>query len=171
MLNIHKLQLRALEKKDLDVLYQSENDTSLWKYADRTEFYSANLLEQFIEKQHLSIYQTKQKRFVISSVEVSSYGFIDLFDFDPIARKAGIGLLVFEEYRNKGVATQALILLEKYVKEFLSLHQLYANVTTDNRISVRLFENMKYRQVGTKKDWRFFQGKFHDEILFQKIFL
>lgn len=171
MLNTHKLQLRALEKKDLELLYQSENDTSLWKYADRTEFYSENLLEQFIEKQHLDIYQTKQKRFVITSFEVSSYGFVDLFDFDPIARKAGVGLLVFEKYRNSGVATQSLILLEEYVKKFLNLHQLYANVTVENKISIRLFEKVKYRRVGTKKDWRFFHGKFYDEILFQKIFL
>ena len=38
--NIH---LRALEPEDLDILYHSENDSSLWQYGSTLVPYSVNI--------------------------------------------------------------------------------------------------------------------------------
>jgi diamine N-acetyltransferase len=49
------------------------------------------------------------------------------------------------------------------------LHQLYANITSDNMQSISLFKKHNFFKVGLKKDWILSKGKFKDEVLFQLI--
>ena len=39
----------------------------------------------------------------------------------------------------------------------------------DNKISLNLFKKMGYVEIGIKKDWNYIEGKYKDEVLFQKI--
>ena len=82
--------LRALEPEDLEVLLQLENDSSLWKYSNRTEPFSRDLLQKYIDQQHQDIFEVKQKRFVVSYPDQTPIGFVDLFDFEPLHRRAGM---------------------------------------------------------------------------------
>ncbi|PQJ19881.1 GNAT family N-acetyltransferase, partial [Tenacibaculum sp. SG-28] len=94
---------------------------------------------------------------------------IDLFDFSPKHKRAGIGILITPEYQGKGFASEALDLLIPYSFEHLDLHQLYANVSADNTASLSLFKKKNFLPIGIKKDWIFSKGIFKDEILFQLI--
>ena len=60
-------------------------------------------------------------------------------------------------------------LIENYAKERLQLHQLYAHVAAENQYSIQLFESQNFFLVGKKKDWNFYEGQFHDELIYQKI--
>jgi diamine N-acetyltransferase len=46
---------------------------------------------------------------------------------------------------------------------------MYANISSSNAKSILLFEKNGYINVGLKKDWIFYNNKFNDELLFQKI--
>ena len=94
---------------------------------------------------------------------------IDLFDFDSINHRAGIGLVIMNSHRNKGYALESVKLIEDISKKDLQIHQLYANVGMDNKISLNLFKKMGYVEIGIKKDWNYIEGKYKDEVLFQKI--
>jgi len=94
-------------------------------------------------------------------------GFVDLFDFEPKHRRAGVGIFVLNAYRTKRVATKALQLMHAYVKEHLNLKNLYANIAKENSISIKLFAAAGYLEIGIKKDWNFYQGCFHDELFYQ----
>lgn len=94
---------------------------------------------------------------------------IDLFDFNPQHKRAGIGILIHPDFQKKGFASEALSLLIGYAFAHLDLHQLYANITTDNSKSISLFTKHKFEKVGVKKDWILTEGKFKDEISFQLI--
>ena len=48
-MNVDKISLRALEPSDIEVLLKIENDDRYWKYANRTEPYSRNLLQKYID--------------------------------------------------------------------------------------------------------------------------
>jgi diamine N-acetyltransferase len=98
-----------------------------------------------------------------------SYGFIDLFDYDHISRRAGIGIVIFERFRSKGFGSLSLKLIEEHVLNHVPIHQLYANISSDNFESISLFKKNGYCRVGIKKDWVFYKNKFNDVILFQKI--
>jgi diamine N-acetyltransferase len=169
-MNLDELHLRALEPEDLAVLEQVENDTVYWNHSNQTEPFSLYTLKQYIKQQSQDIFEVRQKRFVISDAQKSVLGFIDLFDFEPLHRRAGVGIFVLSSYRTKGVASKALLLLHDYIKEHLNLKNLYANITKENSSSIKLFTALGYTQIGVKKDWNFYQGSFHDELLFQKSF-
>ena len=166
-MNLEGLYLRALEPDDLAVLEQVENDTVYWSYSNQTEPFSLYTLKQYITQQSQDIFEVRQKRFVISDAQKSVLGFIDLFDFEPIHRRAGVGIFVLNAYRTKGVATKALQLIHAYVKEHLNLKNLYANISMENSSSIKLFAGAGYVEIGIKKDWNFYQGCFHDELLYQ----
>ena len=163
-----KLRLRALEPSDLEIMYDIENDKSLWVYSNTSSPFSKHTLKKFIEKSHLDILEHRQVRLVIYD-DCTSYGFIDLFDYDHISRKAGVGIVIFERFRSKGIGSLSLKLIEEYVLSHVPIHQLYANISSNNIESISLFKKNGYCEVGTKKDWIFYNNKFNDEVLFQKI--
>jgi diamine N-acetyltransferase len=153
------VQLRALEPEDLDLLYQWENNPSVWLVSGTFAPFSRFMLQKYLEDSHLDIYQTRQLRLMIGVVGDSedngkTVGAIDLFDFDPYHHRAGIGVLIADTAdRNKGYASSALNLLIHYTFNVLSLHQLYCNIDTDNQISFQLFKKFGFEIVGEKKEW------------------
>ena len=163
-----KLRLRALEPSDLEMIYVIENDKSLWIYSNTSSPFSKHTLKNFIENSHLDILDHKQSRLVIYD-NLNSYGFIDLFDYDHISRRAGIGIVIFERFRSKGIGSLSLKLIEEYVLSHVPIHQLYANISSNNFESISLFKKNGYCKVGLKKDWVFYNNKFNDQLLFQKI--
>jgi len=97
-------------------------------------------------------------------------GLIDLFDFDPKNKRAGVGIIIQDENdRHSGYGKEALGLVIGYAFNQLQLHQLYANISTENSASLTLFTTFGFEKIGVKKDWNFTRNRFHDEALFQLI--
>ena len=185
------ISLRAVEMGDLDLLYKWENDHTIWHLSNTITPYSKYVLEQYILSSHQDIFTNKQLRLMIdmknevrsqkSEVRLQTnqpttnkeqritIGSIDLFDFEPIHKRAGVGILIDNEYRNKGLASEALEILMDYCFKILNLRQLYCNISTDNEISLKLFQKHKFEIVGIKKDWLFIKNKWVDEMLLQRI--
>ncbi|QCX00288.1 GNAT family N-acetyltransferase [Aggregatimonas sangjinii] len=162
--------LRALEMADLNFLYELENDSSIWEISGTVTPYSKHVLRKYLENAHRDIYDVKQLRLVICLAGGQVVGLIDLFDFDPKNRRAGIGIVIMKgDERDKGVGGEALTLLMHYAFSTLDVRQLYANVGVGNMAAVHLFKKLGFTQAGVKKDWIFSEGEFTDEILFQKI--
>ena len=165
-----KIYLRALEPKDLEFLYQLENNMEVWEISGTVTPYSKNVLQFYLENAHRDIYDVKQLRLVICSQDKEPLGLIDLFDFDPKNKRAGLGIVIVDEKnRNKGIGAESIGLLCNYAFEVLDLKQLYANILEENRGSIHLFEKMGFKSVGVKKDWIFSNGQYKNEILFQKL--
>jgi len=173
MINQKQIILRALEPGDIDLLYKWENDKQFWQISDTIAPFSKFILQKYLDNSHLDIYQAKQLRLMIDLTEEDNrqtVGAIDLFDFNPIHLRAGVGILIGgKEDRNKGVATFALRELIHYAFSILNLHQLYCNIQAENKISLSLFEKAGFVIVGTKKDWLKSHNGFKDEVLLQLI--
>ncbi|MFS4492093.1 GNAT family N-acetyltransferase [Maribacter sp. 2308TA10-17] len=165
-----QIYLRALEPKDLDFLYELENNTSIWEISGTTTPYSKNVLQLYLDNAHRDIYDVKQLRLCICDLKDSVLGLIDLFDFDPKNNRAGLGIVIQDSSnRNKGVGVEAIDLLCDYAFSVLNLRQLFVNVSESNDISIHVFEKLGFERVGVKKDWIFTEGVYKNEILFQKI--
>jgi len=165
------IYLRALEPEDLDFIYLIENDETIWEVSNTQTPYSKFLIRQYLENAHQDIYEAKQLRLAIcenSSTQV--IGLIDLFDFDPVNLRAGIGIVIKNEmHRGKGFGKEALALLVNYSFKQLQLHQLYANIGMQNEPSLNLFVTFGFQKIGVKKDWIYRNNSFHDEAIFQLI--
>ena len=161
--------LRALELEDIDYLFSIENNEKYWSISDSQIPFSKYLLNRYLKNSDMDIYEAKQLRLVITDFKNITIGLIDLFDIDFKNNRAGVAIIINENMRNKGFAKEALEMLIKYSKTHLSLHQLYCNILEDNTHSVNLFKSVQFKEVGLKKDWIKFDGKYKNEMLLQLI--
>lgn len=163
-------RLRALEPEDLDVMYGWENDTDIWRVSGTTAPFSRHVLSRLIEEQQFDIYATRQMRLVIEdAANQEAVGAVDIFEFDPHNRRAGVGIIVSPPYRQRGFALDALRALERYAGQTLHMHQLWCSVTEDNTASLALFTRAGYEQCGRRREWLLTTDGAKDEILMQKI--
>ncbi len=165
-----KMNLRAIEPEDLEFLFEIENNEAIWEVSHTQVPFSKYVLKQYLENAHLDIFETKQIRLLIEEKNTKNrMGMVDLFDFNPQHRRAGIGILVHPKFQKKGVASIALEMIIRYAFSQLNLHQLYANIITNNKQSISLFKKNNFVMVGEKKDWILSNGAFKNEFLFQLI--
>jgi diamine N-acetyltransferase len=163
------ITLRAVEPEDLELLYKWENDNRYWIISNTVTPFSKYTLKRYIENSHKNIYMTGQLRLMIDHPKSgSTIGTIDVFDFDPFHKRAGLGILIADEkFRQKGYASMALKCLIDYCFKTLQLHQLYCNILSSNTESIDLFRKHGFTEIGIKKDWIKGSTGFIDEHMFQ----
>jgi diamine N-acetyltransferase len=169
-LESENILLRALEPEDLDVLYQWENDSELWKFGSTLTPYSKFALRDYLSNSLQDIFHSRQLRLMIVRKEdAKSIGTTDLYEYDPLNHRAGMGILLDAAYRRKGLGTEALRLCETYAFRFLHLKQLYAYVPASNTPSVKLFNRCGYELSGTLKSWLKTENGFEDVYFMQLV--
>lgn len=163
--------MRAPEPADVDFLYRWENNTSLWRVSNTIAPFSRFAIEQYVFNAGNDIFATRQLRLIICLADKNDtpIGAIDLFDFDPHNSRAGIGIVIIDEFRNLGYATEALSVLMDYCFLLLGIHQLYCNISDDNTFSIKLFEDAGFINTGRKQAWIKDGNTWKDELIFQKI--
>ena len=171
---ITSIILRAVEPEDLELLYLWENDRTVWQVSNTLVPFSRYQLKRYIESDPSDIHAHKQLRMMIDCREtgkpVHTVGSIDLFDFDPIHQRAGLGILIASaDDRRKGYACEAILQMIDYCRNVLFLHQLYCNIAASNTASIHLFKKAGFEITGTKKDWLRTENGWEDEFLLQLI--
>lgn len=171
MLTSNSIKLRALEPYDIDLLFEWENDFELWKVSNTLTPFSRETIKSYLDSIHLDIFQTKQLRLMIDTHDEpqKTVGMIDLFDFDFYNSRAGVGIMVHKNHRQKGYADDALKIISNYSFNFLNLHQLYCSISEKNKPSIKLFKNNGFEVIGVKKDWLFNNDEYEDVFFMQKI--
>lgn len=191
------IRLRAVEPEDAERLYRWENDPAVWAVSGTTEPFSREQIRQFIERQLQGgdLFRTGQLRLMIETRGASegageacknregageetgaasqpsrTVGTVDLFEYDPLHGRAGLGILIYgPENLRRGYARDAVETLCRYARERLRMHQLWCSVTADNTASLELFRKAGFIEAGTRRDWLWSPEGYLDEILFQKI--
>lgn len=159
------VKLRALEPSDLDILYSWENDDRVWFSSSNTRPVSKQTLQFFIDSIN-DIYTDKQVRLVIEH-ENTPVGCVDLFDFEPLHQRAGVGIMIDENHEGKSLAHEALKELQNYAFNQLGLHQLYCNVSQNNKRSIHLFNRSGFMHTATRKEWVKEGKNWYDQFIFQ----
>ena len=120
-----RIYLRAVEPEDMDIMYEMENDPSMWDISNFTVPYSRYVLRQYIEGSQCDVFADKQLRLMmVRKSDQCILGTIDITDFVPLHSRGEVGIAVHKDYRQQGYATDALKLLCEYAFDFLSLSQL-----------------------------------------------
>lgn len=167
------LQLRATEPADIDIIFRWENDTRIWHLGNTLAPYSRFAIEQFVLNTDNDIFATRQLRLMIdwhtAPEKLTTIGSIDLYDFDPLNKRAGIGILIDEPYRRQGFALESLQLLVDYCFNTLNLHQVYCAIEETNTESINLFTKAGFTGCGIRREWLFRGGNWINELAFQLI--
>lgn len=165
------IKLRALEPDDIDLIYTWENNTEIWKVSGTLIPYSYQKLKNFILNTTNDIFIDKQLRLIIETKqENKTVGCVDLFNFNPLHQRAGIGILINNKNdRQKKYAHNALQLIIDYAFNHLLIHSLYCDIQENNIKSINLFKKNHFIQTGTKKQWEKTSTGWNDMLFFQLI--
>lgn len=132
---------------------------------------SRHTLRRFLDEQRFDLYAARQLRLVVETLDGRAVGLVDLFEFEPVDLRAGIGILIHGAGdRGRGFASDALDVLCRYARQVLGLHQLWCSVAPDNAASLTLFRRAGFVECGRKREWRRTPDGWADELLLQKIF-
>lgn len=165
-------RLRAVEPGDIDRMYAWENDPNIWHVSGTTTPFSRRQIELFVERQQTAdIFATGQLRLIIETLDQPQpLGTLDLFEFDPINLRVGVGILIHDPaQRRHGYAADVIQTLCLYARDTLRLHQIWCSIAADNTPSRQLFLSAGFEPCGTRRDWIWQGNGYSDEVLMQKI--
>jgi len=160
------IALRALEPRDLDLLYNVENDSDLWQFSSCRAPLSRHDLEVYInnyDRDPLRAGQIRLMAFRKNNDE--TIGIFDLYDIDPRCRTAMVAALILPQYRGKGYALQALNQMRIYAVNVLGLRHLGAEISCNNTAARKLFEKAGYTMCGTLSGWWHEKGEIYSDLL------
>lgn len=164
-------RLRAPEPEDLDVLFNMENDSSIWMVSGNAVPYSRYQIKKYIQQSQHDFYTDRQIRFMIErEADNVVMGTVDLTDIDPYNGRAEVGIALLSEYRGQGIASAALKTVLGYAKRVLRLRQLFCLVPADNETSVKLFASNGFGESGRLQQWLVHEESYSDVLILQKFF-
>lgn len=100
--------------------------------------------------------------------EARAVGCIDLYNYDPLNRRAAVGIMVATEHRRQGCGLAMLHALQELASTTYRLHTLYADIAAPNAASIALFRKAGYMECGRFKDWLSVDDRYIDTIRMQK---
>ncbi|MBR1514427.1 MAG: GNAT family N-acetyltransferase [Bacteroidales bacterium] len=163
------IALRCAEPEDAKQIYAWENDRDIWRVSGTHAPYSRFQIEQFLLSDN-DLAANKQLRLMIDLTETGqSIGCIDIFDYDALNSRAGLGILIDKAFRRQGYAKAALALCVEYLFHDLMLHQVYCSIDETNTESQQLFLSQGFALCGRRKGWIKTPEGFIDELEYQKM--
>lgn len=165
----NELRLRAPEPEDLEVMYEMENNPAMWAVSCTTVPYSRFMLRQYLEQATGDIYTDKQVRLMVERVtDGQVVGCVDLTNYEPMHRRAEIGMAVSTAHQGQGIGGQALRMLCNYAFAHLHLHQLVAYIPADNEPCLQMFRREGFTRHLPLQDWLAMpDGSYKDAVLVQ----
>lgn len=101
--------------------------------------------------------------------EDTAVGCIELYNYDPVNRRAAVGIVVSNEYRHRGYGHAMIESLTQFCRANFSLHQLYADIAVTNAPSIHIFQQAGFQQCAVMRDWVMRNEKWIDTYRYQII--
>lgn len=163
------ISLRVAEPEDARQIYAWENDRGLWRVSETSTPLSLFQIEQFLLGNSDLVTNRQLRLMIVMQGTEQPIGCIDLFDYQPIHNRIGLGILIDESYRGKGLASKAIALCLDYLFNDVMVHQVHCLVDESNTVSQQLFKGLGFIPVGTVNDWIKTPQGYLNAILYQKI--
>jgi ribosomal-protein-alanine N-acetyltransferase len=135
-----KIQLREVDEKDCDILFNWANDKDV-----RQNSFSC---EKIMYENHLLWFETKIHndnccKFILMDGMVN----IGMTYLDVVDGVGKISYSISRDFRGKGYGTIIIEKLEEKIKECeLGIHELYAEVKYKNMASQKIFKKLGYKE-------------------------
>jgi diamine N-acetyltransferase len=170
MIKGEKLLFRAPEPEDLPLIYTWENDPEVRAVSHLKVPVSAFAVEQYILNYSRDPFDSGELRLMaVQQSDGQVVGHLDLFEIDPLNRRAGVGILVDSRFRGQGYALEMIAMVSEWVRKALDLHQLWCTVGINNHDSIKLFLKAGFKQTGIRQGWIRSEGEWEDEVFLQRI--
>ena len=162
------IYLRALEPEDATLIFMWENDSNLWQYGNAQAPLSLHQIRQYIDNYTDDVFANRQLRLMICHGDMA-VGTIDLYELDPIHRRAGVGIMVAQEHQHEGIAKLALEAFARYAEDRLGLHQLWCVCAVNNIPAIATFKSAGFTISSKLRSWIRIGHSYTDAFILQKL--
>lgn len=161
MLKGESVRLRPVRRADLDQLYGFHADIE-----NRGEFFPRGILGQPVfdrQFEENGFWGKDEGTLVIEGLDDQILGHVEFFKTVNYLDEYELSYQVYSlEHRGKGVASQAVNLLVRYLFETKRSNRIRLMIHPDNAASRRLAEKCGFRHEGTARGAWFNGGRHHD---------
>ncbi len=165
MLKGKLVNLRAVEKKDLEEIMKWVNDREVTKYLSAFLYPVSRAEEEKFLERAMSHNDT-EKNLVMETKEGDYIGQISLHKIDWKNRNAELGIVIGnKEYWGKGYGTDAIKILLNHAFNQMNLYKVYLRVFDYNQRAIRCYEKCGFKEEGRVSKGQFYDGKYYDIIL------
>jgi diamine N-acetyltransferase len=166
MIQGKRVYLRALEREDLKVLHEMQNDEEVmsWSRSKPDHMVSMEALEKEYEEE-LKNENTLRRTFVIvykKSGKVA--GWASLRWWKQFHTTADFGIAMKKEFRGKGIGTEVLGLLSRIAFEQYNMHKVELFTRPDNHAMIHAAEKNGFTVEGRFPETLYFDGRYHDGL-------
>lgn len=156
------IYLSPMNIEDIEIYMKWMSDKSVTNNIGRTQFVTT--LEK--EKEWIeSANKGNKYQFAIITNKDKLIGNCSLFDIDFINGNATVGIFIGEEeYRNKGLGTEALKILIGYGFNNLNLNNIMLTVFSFNERAIKCYKKVGFKEIGKRRKDVLINNKRYDTI-------
>lgn len=162
-----KVRLRSFELSDLDAIMEHWNDLETRHNTGRATPDSRQDREDFIRNSWKLRMEGKGYIFAIEVKKTKEFlGHGSIYVLRNRARSADLGIFIYNKNNwDKGFGTDAMKILLEFGFNYINLHRIELGVYPNNKRAIHVYEKLGFKEVGRKRENRFMNGKYRDEII------
>ncbi len=162
-----QVRLRAIEREDIPRFVRWLNDSEVTQNLLINSPLSTAMEEKWFDHQ-MEIPPTQGQVLAIDAFVNNDWihiGNCGLHSIEPVNHSAEFGIFIGEkEFWNKGLGTEATLLMLKHGFEDLNLHSIYLNVYATNLRAMKVYEAAGFVKEGVQREAVFKNGRYIDLI-------
>lgn len=166
-----RLLLRMMTTNDAEeILYLRSND-DVMKYIDRERTKSIEDAKSFLDKIDASLNSNNGIMWGITLKENPGklIGNIGYWRLIKEHYRAEVGYMLHPSFWKKGIMKEALLRVIDFAFDDMNLHSIEANINPGNTASAMLLESTGFIKEAYFKEDFFFNGAFHDTIIYSRL--
>ena len=167
MLEGKNVNLRVVEKEDLPLLAEWQNDPNFYAEYFSPMPISRTELEKRFDKATSETTPFESRNFIIEKKDGTKIGnIVHFYSLHPMGRMLEMGYVMLPSERKKGYCTEAAKIMVDYL--FLSKDTPCIQAITDvgNTASQKVLENVGFKREGTLRKRFFSRGRWVDAVFF-----
>lgn len=167
MLFGQNIYLRGLELTDVTELMKHWNNVEVKKFLNSSAPHSVQEEVEWVKHTWTLRKEGKGFTFAIIYKENELYiGNIEVSIVNQNSRRGAIGIVIFnQDYWDKGVGTESILILLNYSFNILNLNSVELEVFGNNHRAIRCYEKCGFKQMGVRREAVFIDGKYIDSLL------
>lgn len=164
MLSGKKVNLRAVEPSDYELIWQWMNDAESMVYWGRPGN-SVSLMEVTRQEESQAA-RGNSRKYMVETKDGARIGMIDYYELDWQARSAWVSILIGEQdFWGGGFGTDAMRTLLAHLFRQMGLHRVALTVHESNTRAQRSYEKSGFVREGVLRDWAFFDDHWVNGVL------
>lgn len=167
-LQTERLELRAIDKSDIDALFAIFGDVQTMRYWSRGPYSSPEELQSYFEKTDQAFADKSQLRWGLvrrGSEDDQFIGVCSMYAIDLNNLRADIGYILNREMWGQGYMQEALAAIFGYAFEVMGLRRIEADIDPRNAASIASLERLGFQREGLLKERWLVNGEISDSLM------